>query len=329
MKIKKGKENKMVKISVIIPVYNGEKYLKECLNSVVEQTLDGIEIICVNDGSTDSTKEILEEYALNYKNIKVINQKNSGVIGARITGLKHSAGKYIGWVDADDFIEKTMYEKLYNEIEKDNSDIAICNYNFYPKEVVNKEKWYKDYKGKVDWKFISRNTVQWNKIVRKELLDDINAVDLFKEVGEECYSFVLIAASKIVTISEPLYNYRVGHSSLSSNFKNIKWYINTVERWDKTVRYVENDNKLGSDWIEFYNYMRLYYYLVLLIVTCVNNDRQKYNEVRIFLKKNKLFSKKYNKYLNEYLSFYKKIFLKYIGMNSFYLTRVACKLILK
>ena len=95
---------KKPKISVIVPVYNAEKFLNQCIDSIVNQELKEIEIICVNDGSTDDSLNILKEYQKKYNNIKVIEQKNSGVIAARVNGLKTATGEYVAWVDSDDFI---------------------------------------------------------------------------------------------------------------------------------------------------------------------------------------------------------------------------------
>ena len=158
-----------IKVSICIPVYNADNYLIQCLESIVNQTFSDFEIICINDGSTDNSKEILENYKNNYNFIKVINQKNMGVIAARIRAYNEASGEYIAWVDADDFVEKNMYSKLYNTAKENNADIVYCNYNFYPHKVINKEKWFKKYDGKIDYNFISKNTIQWNKIVKKEL----------------------------------------------------------------------------------------------------------------------------------------------------------------
>ena len=112
------------KISIIIPIFNTEKYLKTCLNSVLNQTLKEIEIICINDGSTDNSLKIIEEYASKDKRIKFISQKNNGVSYARNKGLEIATGEFIGFVDSDDYASKNFFEKLYNSALKTNSDIA-------------------------------------------------------------------------------------------------------------------------------------------------------------------------------------------------------------
>ena len=115
----------MVKISVIIPVYNVEKYLKECLDSVINQTLKDIEIICVNDGSTDNSLNILENYAKKDNRIIVISQKNKGLSGARNTGLKYCSGEYVSFIDSDDYVSKDLFELTYNNAISNNSDLVI------------------------------------------------------------------------------------------------------------------------------------------------------------------------------------------------------------
>lgn len=319
---------KEIKVSVIIPIYNAEEYLEECLNSVINQTLKEIEIICVNDGSTDNSLKIIEQFQRKSNKIKLISQKNAGVIKARITGLENATGKYIGWIDSDDFIDKNMFSKLYKMAEENNADISFCNYNFYPNKVINKKKWYKPYEGATTWEFINANTIQWNKIVKKELIDKINLKELFLKFGEGSYGLVLIKANTIISTDECLYNYRVGHTSLSSNFKNIEWFKATIERTEKKYQYVK-DNKYGKYWEEFFNYVYLYYSLILIIVAAYNNDKKNYKYGLEIIKKEKLFSKKYIKYLNNSFSPMKLLFLKNVGTRSFLLMRVACKIILK
>ena len=115
------------KISVIIPVYNTEKYLRQCLDSVVNQTLKDIEIICINDGSTDNSLQILNEYASSDNRIKLINLiANKGVSFARNFGIRLSKGRYIGFVDSDDWIDLSFYENLYLTTKKQDSDIIAA-----------------------------------------------------------------------------------------------------------------------------------------------------------------------------------------------------------
>ena len=116
----------MPKISVIIPVYNVEKYLARCLDSVVRQTFNNLEIICVNDGSTDNSAKILKQYAKQDKRIKIITQKNGGLSAARNAGLKHMSGEYVSFIDSDDWIDIEYYEHLMFLLEQNNADVAMA-----------------------------------------------------------------------------------------------------------------------------------------------------------------------------------------------------------
>ena len=121
----------MPKVSVIIPVYNTEKYLRQCLDSVINQTLTDIEIICVNDGSTDNSINILNEYAKNDSRIIVLSQKNSGAAIARNNGINNAIGEYLYFIDSDDYVDTTFLEKMYSQSLKYNADICLCRrYNY-------------------------------------------------------------------------------------------------------------------------------------------------------------------------------------------------------
>lgn len=120
-----------VKISVIVPIYNVEKYLKKCLNSIINQSFREIEIICVNDGSTDNSIQILDEFARIDSRIKVINKENRGVGAARKTGLDHSTGEYVEFVDSDDWLEKDALKKTYQNAVSNGSDVVLFSVNRY------------------------------------------------------------------------------------------------------------------------------------------------------------------------------------------------------
>ena len=116
-----------MKVSVIVPVYNVEKYIKKCLNSLVNQTLDEVEIVVVNDGSPDNSQKIIDEYTKKYKNIKSYVKENGGLSDARNYGIKRATGKYISFVDSDDYIRKDMLEKMYNYAIQKNFDVVVCD----------------------------------------------------------------------------------------------------------------------------------------------------------------------------------------------------------
>ena len=124
-----NKTDVQVKVSIIVPVYNVEKYIKKCLDSLVHQTLSDIEIIVVNDGSPDNSELIINQYLKKYSNIKYFKKENGGQGSARNFGLSKAIGKYIMFVDSDDYVDITMAEKMYNSAIANNSDMVICNIN--------------------------------------------------------------------------------------------------------------------------------------------------------------------------------------------------------
>ena len=117
----------MIKVSVIVPVYNVEEYLEKCLDSLINQTLKDIEIIVVNDGSLDNSQDIIDRYTKKYKKIKSYIKDNGGLSDTRNYGIKQAIGEYISFVDSDDYIDKTMLEKMYQKAKKDNLYIVVCN----------------------------------------------------------------------------------------------------------------------------------------------------------------------------------------------------------
>lgn len=117
-----------IKVSVIVPVYNAEKYIATCVESILSQTLQELEVIFINDGSTDQSRQIIENYKKVNPQIKLINQENQGVSMARNAGLQAATGEYVGFVDADDYIEKDMYSTLHNAAVQSNCDVVISNF---------------------------------------------------------------------------------------------------------------------------------------------------------------------------------------------------------
>lgn len=128
------------KFSIIIPIYNVEKYLSKCLDSIINQTYDNIEIICINDGSTDNSLQILEKYAINDSRIKIINQENSGVSVARNVGIDNATGDYILFVDADDWIDLDTCKDINKELTNQHIDIITFNHNIVTKTTTRPSK---------------------------------------------------------------------------------------------------------------------------------------------------------------------------------------------
>ncbi len=318
---------KKYKVSICVPVYNAEKYLSETLDSLVNQTLKDIEIICVNDGSTDSSLSILKKYAKKYKNIKIINQENQGLGGARNTGISNANGEYIGFIDADDIANIDMYEKLYNNAKKNNADIAMCDLKFYPKGVKTKKKiWYKPFNGKVTAEFLDKNTQPWNKIISKELITNTN-FRFFEKNGDGMFVLLMVQAKKIVSIDEKLYNYRVGHSSMSTNYK-LENFVISINSAHEQIEKISN-TKYYNQFKEYFEYRLIYSLIQGMTIAALKNDKEYFDKY-----KNELVSLKYkeNKYLKTILK-KEYNYIKYLGIIyvlpfNYYISNKLVKIIL-
>ena len=130
----------MPQISVVVPVYNVEKYLRECLDSLANQTFEDFEVICVNDGSDDSSPDILEEYASEDERFKIVSQENKGLSGARNTGMNYIKGRYLLFLDSDDWLELNALELLYNHANALNSEMVIFPYRYFNQETKQYEE---------------------------------------------------------------------------------------------------------------------------------------------------------------------------------------------
>lgn len=166
----------MVKVSIIVPVYNTEKFLEKCLNSLTNQTLQDIEIVCVNDGSTDNSLKILQDFSKKDSRIKIIDQENKMQGAARNAGTEIATGEYIGFVDSDDWVDLDYFEKLYCAAKKHDTDIALAT-NVRVKKgkekkrlQINDEKVYNTLQEKIDVCEQWKNECPTNKIYRLAML---------------------------------------------------------------------------------------------------------------------------------------------------------------
>lgn len=230
----------MVKISVIIPIYNAEKYLEQCLDSVLCQTESEIQVICVDDGSTDASGAILKEYAKRDQRLEIVRSANKGGGAARNVGMKSAKGEYIAFLDADDFMDETFLERMYQKCSKENADIAVCGVRFLyqvtgalrntdvglrvgnlpDKEVFS----YKDMKPFI---FNTFHNWAWNKIFRREFIEKHNLQ--FQEIlrtNDLLFTCkALVEAERITTVKEHLITYRIDEEGKScQNTNDIQLY---------------------------------------------------------------------------------------------------------
>lgn len=227
--------NRLPKISIIVPVYNSEKYLSTCVDSLVSQTLKEIEIIFVNDGSTDNSSEIIRLYCDKHTNIKIIEINNSGSSLARKTGVQNAIGEYVCFVDSDDYVEPEFCEALYKLASLNNAQLVECNYFKFSDNFENIKKLYPDYDEEFTFsreEFLDKvvkmtiinsevGVVMWNKIYQTEIVKKY-VLDYGNDVLED-YLFNMQyyeQVHKYVFTSKPLYHYRISENSFSRRFNS-------------------------------------------------------------------------------------------------------------
>lgn len=240
----------MFKVSVIIPVYNTEKYLEDCLESVINQTLRELEIILIDDGSTDSSYQIMERYKSQYPDrIQLLSKENGGQATARNMAIPLCRGEYIGFVDSDDYIEPSMYEKMYEKAVEMSADYVECNYiNVKVNEAGEQERIadygsrVREYTCKKDM-FIDPMLAPWNKMYRRELLQ--NSTVVFPEgLIYEDTAFCLNAISLVETFAyvpeKFVVHYYRGSSTMNIN-KSHK-VADILDVLKNVIDYYKNNN---------------------------------------------------------------------------------------
>ena len=255
----------MSEISVIIPVYNVEKYLSQCLDSILNQTFKDFECICVNDGSTDNSLSILQKYASKDNRIKIINQENKGLSGARNSALKVVNGKYITFIDSDDFVSGDYLEKLINLAEKENSDIVYCRHKMYysfdnkyengpNREKLNKlffeysKSKQKNKQIKYILDIVENSRSACMKLYKTDVIEN-NDISFFEDIyAEEDFSFnvlVNLYSKKISLLDEEIYYYRKQINSITTNKETFR--INAIKSFAFLTREIEKRNLLESN----------------------------------------------------------------------------------
>ena len=201
-----------MKVSVIVPVYNVEKYLRKCLDSLVNQTMTDYEVIVVNDGSTDTSESIINEYIGKYPVIKAFKKENGGMSSARNTGLKYATGKYIAFVDSDDYVGPSFLEKMYTKAIENNSDVVICDYNALNEKETRYMKCHMNMSPDMKIEYLLSPPMVWSKLIKKDILDKVSFKEgIYYEDLDICIRMSSLVNS-VSFVDEALYNYYVQHS---------------------------------------------------------------------------------------------------------------------
>ena len=289
-------------ISIIVPIYNVGKYLPRCIESILNQTFNNFELILVNDGSTDNSGVVCDDYAKKDTRIKIVHKSNGGVSSARNAGLYVAKGEYIGFVDPDDYIDKNMYEKLYRLCIDNNSDIAICRFN-------------REINGKIQNKESTEEIIELNNM---EAMNELFKGNLYrfslcnKLFSKKCFNDVLFPEERI---HEDLSTtYKLFANSKKAVYINYCGYI-YVRRENSILTSTYNEKRLQAfiAWDEIIEFIDKNYYEIIeqVIATftywCVDNILYILNQVNN--------SKKKNNYLNIIQKYTTKYYI-YIKRNN-------------
>ena len=286
-------------ISVIVPVYNVEKYLKRCIDSILNQTYKNLEIILVDDGSPDDCGKICDDYAQKDSRVKVIHQENAGLSMARNAGLDIAKGEFIAFVDSDDYIHPQMYEILYKFIESNKADVVFSNYkhivepdfNYKNIEQINQKIYHKNEIVDVCCTEKSKIMVAWNKLYRKEIFDRVRYPKGILCEDSHVLLDILGLCEKIVYIEEELYYYSIERDDSIMRTYNFKMLKDELEAYKKMIVFFEK-NSLRSLFID-YDWIYFKY---------VTKLREHYYKVKKFFPERKDI---FHRIICEYLSIYK------------------------
>lgn len=282
----------MCKISIIIPVYNAERYIEKCLKSIINQTLTEIEVIIINDGSHDKSLEICENYANQDPRIRIIDKENQGVSIARNKGIEEAKGKYIMFIDADDWIENNACEILYSEIKQNSADLCFCNHIIEYNDRVKKVKFYDensmilkdDIRRKIILPLIEENQNKihekasfrspWGKLFKKSIIID-NNIRFNKElsIGEDfIFNLEYLSKSEKVVMSDNyLYHYLINDTSTLKRYKSNCWDL--YRKLMVNLEYFLKNTMNEENYLNRLNRLKIKYLLI-----CVRNELSPLNK---------------------------------------------------
>ena len=241
----------MIKISILMPVYNGSQWLHEAINSVLEQTFNDFELICINDSSTDNSEEILKEYSIKDSRVKYFTKENEGPGAALNYGIKKSSGQYLCFIDQDDKYAPNYLEEMFSTIEKTNCDVCVCNAFFWENDKLSKIP-YPDVQMSIGIVNISsankkkafsgHYSPHWTKIMKKGFLEKNNIYFPSREnkAHDVPFHYKLIGlCDKIGYIKDCIYYHRVHENQISHNFDAGLYYLMTIE---DVLNWIEENN---------------------------------------------------------------------------------------
>ena len=295
-----------IKVSFIVIAYNIESYIERCLMSILGQTLKDIEVIVVNDGSTDKTLEKVKDISKLDNRVKIISQKNMGANAARKVGLFYAKGKYIVFIDGDDWVDKSLAEDMYMFATKKDLDIVCYNYYIYYNEsniIKHIDMNYKDIK---EYDFLNLILEEkichtlWNKFIKKEYLDNVDFEGLYDgSMGEDLAANVLIALYKPkVSMYDGVYYYYYQRNESTMNKSSVK--LLDIEGSLNYIEYILKKHKIYNEFkekVEFLWFIDCYLSMVLI----TNLSIDKYHKKLFYIWKNKNIDIKRNNLCKDYM----------------------------
>ena len=290
-------------VTVVVPIYNTEKYLRRCLDSIINQSYSNLEIILIDDGSIDNSSKICYEYSINDHRIKIIRQKNAGVSVARNVGIRNATGQYITFVDSDDYIANDMVEILLHTIRKYNADISMCGMirtSDKRNNMIDEDNSTVIYTQEEFVKVMLRITgnrivhYPWGKLYKKEVLSSENQFPPGIKTGEDVISTfkAIIHSKSIVEVRSVKYYYFFNSSSVSNQLFN-EDVIMLIRVWEDIFKISELYAPIYIDYV-LYNLKRVDFTILCSLILYGNQeiDERFFSEKEIILKrlkKNKLF----------------------------------------
>lgn len=286
-------------ISIIVPIYNVEEYIEQCIQSLIGQTYKNIQIILVDDGSTDNSGKICDRYKNDDNRIIVLHQENKGLVRARKNGLSVATGDYIGFVDGDDYVEYDMYEKMLNYILTDNVDVVHMGYivDKWGKKIKNiqTEKKILDELGKENLlkDLLTAKTLItpsiWSKLFKSDVIKECyNDVNDQTSYGEDlvCLISVIIKDCRLELVDDALYHYREREDSISHK-KNIEAYNKEFILCENVKELLQKKNIINSYISEYYEFLKNHFIMAIQYGSKNDFAVQKYEFARPELLQNK------------------------------------------
>lgn len=313
-----------MKVSVIVPVYNVEKYIGKCLDTIVEQNFNEYEILVVIDGSTDESEKIAREYQQKYPEVvKIICQENKGLGGARNTGIMNAKGKYLLFVDSDDMLYPTLLNDIYEEAVVNDSDIVVFDMEYVDEQgnIIKYEKAKLDKKDLVDFNGKSKILAwpsAWNKLYKKSLFLDSQILYPERLWFEDLATTpkLMLSAKRIDYVPKAYYKYVQRSGSIMNN-KKIERNMEIINAFESTVQFIHS-NKMYDEMAEEVEFLAIYHilYTAVLRINEVDSTSHLQSKLVDYVKLN---YPKYrnNKFLNELMSTKEKIVIKLIGRKMF------------